>query len=95
MPDAFPDGSDSRNHRDVLDKPFSDLSAMRPRPEENSRLQSILNPARFNPVDAADSAVCYRIAWDVMLSQCHRGESLRFQPYRLEKSLCGRKAVDH
>lgn len=55
-------------------------------------LQSILNPARLNPVDSVDfCGACHRTAWDVVLANTTGIANVRFQPYRLEKSRCWRK----
>ncbi|HEY6253059.1 MAG TPA: multiheme c-type cytochrome [Candidatus Angelobacter sp.] len=52
-------------------------------------LQTILNPARLNPVDAVDfCGACHRTGWDVMLANTTGVANVRFQPYRLEKSRC-------
>lgn len=52
-------------------------------------LQTILNPARLNPVDAVDfCGACHRTTWDVALANTKGVANVRFQPYRLEKSRC-------
>lgn len=52
-------------------------------------LQSIVNPARLNPVDSVDfCGACHRTAWDVVLANTKGIANVRFQPYRLEKSRC-------
>lgn len=49
----------------------------------------ILNPKRLNPVDAVDfCGACHRTAWDVRLGGMTGMVTVRFQPYRLEKSKC-------
>lgn len=51
--------------------------------------QAILNPARLTPVDSVDfCGACHRTAWDVALSDAMGVATVRFQPYRLEKSRC-------
>lgn len=48
-----------------------------------------LNPARLNPVDAVDfCGACHRTSWDVRLGGMSGIATVRFQPYRLEKSRC-------
>lgn len=64
------------------------VAAMR-RKQFKLGLQTILNPARLNPVDAVDfCGACHRTAWDVMLMNTRGVANVRFQPYRLEKSRC-------
>jgi hypothetical protein len=52
-------------------------------------MKLILNPARFNPVDSVDfCGACHRTSWDVLLGGMTGIATVRFQPYRLEKSRC-------
>jgi len=52
----------------------------------------ILNPKRLNPVDSVDfCGACHRTAWDVRLGGMTGVVTVRFQPYRLEKSRSWRK----
>jgi hypothetical protein len=52
-------------------------------------IQQILNPGRLAPVDLVDfCGACHRTAWDVRLSNTVGIATVRFQPYRLEKSRC-------
>lgn len=64
------------------------IAAMR-RKQIKPGLETILNPARLNPVDAVDfCGACHRTAWDVALASTVGIANVRFQPYRLEKSRC-------
>ncbi|HEV3039067.1 MAG TPA: multiheme c-type cytochrome [Candidatus Angelobacter sp.] len=48
-----------------------------------------LNPARLTPVDSVDfCGACHRTTWDVRLGDMAGIATVRFQPYRLEKSRC-------
>lgn len=56
-------------------------------------LNSILDPARLDPVDQVDfCGACHRTFADVALTQTFGIRDLRFQPYRLEKSRCWAKS---
>ncbi len=49
----------------------------------------VMNPARLNPIDSVDfCGACHRTAWDVRLGGMTGVVTVRFQPYRLEKSRC-------
>src|SRR5438552_3186239 len=51
--------------------------------------QLTLNPARLNPIDSVDfCGACHRTSWDVRLGGMTGISTVRFQPYRLEKSRC-------
>jgi hypothetical protein len=64
------------------------VSAMRQK-QISPGLQAILNPARLAPVDSVDfCGACHRTPWDVALSDAVGVATVRFQPYRLEKSRC-------
>ena len=64
------------------------VAAMR-RGANQAGLKLILDPARLGPVDLVDfCGACHRASWDVLLAQTTGVETVRFQPYRLEKSKC-------
>lgn len=49
----------------------------------------VLNPKQLNPIDSVDfCGACHRTAWDVRLGGMTGIVTVRFQPYRLEKSKC-------
>jgi hypothetical protein len=59
--------------------------------QPSASARSTLNPARLSPVDSVDfCGACHRTPVDVAVSMPrHLGvSSIRFQPYRLERSLC-------
>jgi hypothetical protein len=59
------------------------------RKRRSAGLRAILNPASLNPVDSVDfCGACHRTVWDVALTNTVGVATVRFQPYRLEKSRC-------
>lgn len=59
-------------------------------------LTAILNPAHLTPANSVDfCGACHRTMMDVVLNGSANGlSSIRFQPYRLQKSRCWEKTED-
>jgi hypothetical protein len=64
--------------------------------QQKAMLAAIVNPGRLSPAMSIDfCGACHRTSMDVVLSELPSGlSSIRFQPYRLQKSRCWEKTQD-